>query len=55
MASNGEYWAKRFEELEKAQVLNESKYVKELQEQYERTLMEIENKINSWLARQKNG
>lgn len=51
MASNGEYWTKRFEELEKAQILNESKYLQELQEQYERTLMEIENKINSWLAR----
>lgn len=51
MASNGEYWTKRFEELEKAQILNESRYIQELQEQYERTLMEIENKINSWLAR----
>ena len=32
MSSNAEYWIKRFEELEKAQLLNESKYITELQE-----------------------
>lgn len=51
MSSNGEYWTKRFEELEKAQILNESKYIEELQEQYERALMNIQSQINSWLSR----
>ena len=51
MSSNGEYWTKRFEELEKAQILNESKYVQELQETYERALMEVKIAIDSWFAR----
>ena len=35
MSSNAEYWIKRFEELEKAQLLNEAKYITELQEAYD--------------------
>ena len=32
MGNNAEYWTKRFEELEKAQLLNEAKYITELKE-----------------------
>ena len=51
MSSNAEYWIKRFEELEKAQLLNESKYITELQEAYERTLSSVKKEINNWLVR----
>ena len=51
MSSNAEYWIKRFEELEKAQLLDEAKYVTELQELYERTLSDIKKEINNWLVR----
>lgn len=51
MSGNAEYWIKRFEELEKAQLLNESKYITELQEAYERTLSSVKKEINNWLVR----
>lgn len=51
MSSNAEYWIKRFEELEKAQLLNDAKYVTELQEIYEQTLASVKKEINNWLAR----
>lgn len=51
MSSNAEYWIKRFEELEKAQLLNDAKYVTELQEIYEQTLASIKKEINNWLVR----
>lgn len=51
MSSNAEYWIKRFEELEKAQLLNDAKYVTELQEAYERTLSSVKKEINNWLVR----
>jgi len=51
MSSNAEYWIKRFEELEKAQLLNDSKYITELQEIYEQTLASIKKEINNWLVR----
>ena len=51
MSSNAEYWIKRFEELEKAQLLNEAKYITELQEAYERTLSSVKKEINNWLVR----
>ncbi len=51
MNNNAEYWIKRFEELEKSQILNESKYITELQEVYERTLSEVKKEINNWLVR----
>lgn len=44
MGRNAEYWTKRFEELEKAQLLNETKYITELQEAYERTLSSVKKK-----------
>ena len=50
MSSNAEYWIKRFEELEKAQLLNDAKYVTELQEAYERTLSSVKKEINNWLV-----
>ena len=45
MSSNAEYWIKRFEELEKAQLLNEAKYVTELQEVYEKALYDVKKEI----------
>lgn len=51
MNSNAEYWIKRFEELEKAQLLNEAKYVTELQETYEKALSSVKKEINNWLVR----
>ena len=51
MSSNAEYWIKRFEELEKAQLLNEAKYVTELQEVYEKALYDVKKEINNWLVR----
>ena len=51
MSNNSEYWIKRFEELEKAQVLNEAKYITELQEVYDRILREVKKEINNWLVR----
>ena len=51
MGSNSEYWIKRFEELEKAQILNETKYIEELQEEYEKALNSIKKEINNWLVR----
>lgn len=51
MGKNAEYWTKRFEELEKAQLLNESQYITELQEIYERTLSSVKKEINNWLVR----
>ena len=51
MGRNAEYWTKRFEELEKAQLLNEAKYITELQEAYERTLSSVKKEINNWLVR----
>ena len=51
MGRNAEYWTKRFEELEKAQLLNETKYLTELQEAYERTLSSVKKEINNCLVR----
>lgn len=49
--NNSEYWIKRVEELEKAQVLNETKYVETLKEEYEKALSKIKKETSSWLAR----
>lgn len=51
MGSNAEYWIKRFEELEKAQLLNDAKYITELQETYEKALNSVKKEINNWLVR----
>lgn len=48
---NSEYWRKRLEDLEKAQVLNEAKYVGILNEEYEKALSSIKKETNSWLTR----
>lgn len=49
--NNSEYWRKRVEELEKAQILNEAKYVVLLKEEYEKALSSIKKETGSWLAR----
>lgn len=49
--NNSEYWKKRLEELEKSQILNETKYTEELKEQYEKALANIKKETRSWLAR----
>lgn len=48
---NSEYWSKRLEELEKAQILSETKYTETLKEEYDKALNSINKEINSWLAR----
>ena len=49
--NNSEYWRKRVEELEKAQMLNETKYIELLKAEYEKALKSIKKETNSWLAR----
>lgn len=49
--SNSEYWIKRLEELEKKQILNETKYIEILNEEYEKALANIKKETRSWLAR----
>ena len=51
MGNNAEYWTKRFEELEKAQLLNEAKYITELKETYDKALSTVKKEINNWLVR----
>ena len=51
MGNNAEYWTKRFEELEKAQLLNEAKYITELRETYDKALSTVKKEINNWLVR----
>ena len=48
---NSEYWSRRVEELEKAQVLNETKYIQILNKEYERALSNVKKEVNNWLAR----
>ena len=47
MGNNAEYWTKRFEELEKAQLLNEAKYITELKETYDKALSSVKKEINN--------
>ena len=49
--NNSEYWIKRLEELEKKQILNETKYIEILNEEYEKALANIKKETRSWLAR----
>ncbi len=49
--NNAEYWTKRFEKLEEARLLNDAKYVTELQETYEKALSVIKKEMNNWLVR----
>ena len=51
MGNNAKYWTKRFEELEKAQLLNEAKYITELKETYDKALSTVKKEINNWLVR----
>lgn len=46
-----EYWSKRFEYLEKLQIVNEEKYIKQLTEQYTLALEKIKKEINNWFTR----
>lgn len=48
---NSEYWSRRVEELEKAQVLNETKYIQILNKEYEKALSNVKKEVNNWLAR----
>ena len=47
MGNNAKYWTKRFEELEKAQLLNEAKYITELKETYDKALSTVKKEINN--------
>ena len=51
MNRDKEYWIKRFEYLEKAQIENEDKYVSTLLEEYDKAKSNIEKEISSWLSR----
>ena len=42
---------KREKELEKAQLLNEAKYITELKETYDKALSTVKKEINNWLVR----
>lgn len=46
-----EYWGKRFEYLEKLQIVNEEKYIEKLAEQYTVALERIKKEINNWFTR----
>lgn len=43
--NNKDYWSKRLEELERMQILNESKYLETLKEEYEKALYNIKKKL----------
>ncbi|MBR3697593.1 MAG: minor capsid protein [Clostridia bacterium] len=49
--NNSDYWIKRAEELKKAEIINESKYVEQLKKEYERAVFEIQKETRNWLAR----
>lgn len=49
--NNKEYWLKRATELEKAEMINEAKYVQDLKRQYEKALNNIQKETRNWLAR----
>lgn len=46
-----DYWIKRFEYLEKMQMVNESKYMEELTKQYVVALEKIKKEIQQWFIR----
>lgn len=49
--NNSEYWIKRIEELEKAELENESQYIEQLKKEYEKALNNIKKETRNWLAR----
>ena len=51
MNRDKDYWIKRFEYLEKAQIENEDKYVSTLLEEYDKAKSNIEKEINNWMSR----
>lgn len=51
MNRSSDYWAKRFEYLEKMQIVNEEKFMEELTKQYTTALEKIKKDIKSWFAR----
>lgn len=51
MNRSSDYWAKRFEYLEKMQIVNEEKFMEELSRQYTAALEKIKKDIKSWFAR----
>lgn len=48
---NSEYWAKRFEILQEKQFQNAEKYLKELEIQYKKSYISLEEKICKWYTR----
>lgn len=51
MEQRGEYWRERFSQMEKAQNASSEKKVKEIQEQFDRSLSELNKKITVWYQR----
>ena len=48
---NSEYWTKRFEILQEKQFENAEKYLKELEIQYKKAYISLEEKIGKWYTR----
>lgn len=51
MEQQKEYWRDRFSQMEKAQNASSEKKVKEIQEQFDRSLSELDKKITIWYQR----
>lgn len=51
---DGEYWKKRFKQMEEAQHDTSLKKAQEIQEQFDRSLAAIDGKINAWYQRLAN-
>lgn len=51
MEQQKEYWRDRFSQMEKAQNASTEKKVKEIQEQFDRSLSELDKKITIWYQR----
>ncbi len=48
---NGDYWRERFQKMEEAQNERSIEKAREIQEQFDRTLSELDKKINVWYQR----
>ncbi len=48
---NGDYWRERFRKMEEAQKERSIEKAREIQEQFDRTLSELDKKINVWYKR----
>ncbi len=51
MSKDGEYWRKRFKQMEEAQNERSVKKIMQIQEQFDRSLSEIDKKISVWYQR----